>query len=290
MIEARTDPLTGDSVILVDRRQSRPNLPRDGCPFCVGGTEAPEAYDVKAFPNRWPPLPDGRAEVILYSTDHDATFSSLGVEGAEKVVGLWAERTSALGGRDDVGYVLIFENQGPEVGATIAHPHGQVYAFDRVPPAARAELGETADCRLCTDPPDDLVVGRHGGWRVSVPWAATWPYGLLLAPVDHVADLPALDLDGRRGLARALVDARARLDRLFDEPMPLMLWIHQRPTDGGPWPAAHVHAHIAPLHRSPGTPRFVAAGELGSGVFFNPVVPEDAAATLRSVDVTDLVR
>jgi UDPglucose--hexose-1-phosphate uridylyltransferase len=41
--------------------------------------------------------------------------------------------------------------------------------------------------------------------------------------------------------------------------------------------------HVAPLLRSPGTPRFVAAGELGSGVFFNPVVPEDAAAQLRAV-------
>jgi UDPglucose--hexose-1-phosphate uridylyltransferase len=61
-----------------------------------------------------------------------------------------------------------------------------------------------------------------------------------------------------------------------------MLWIHQRPCDGGEWPAAHVHVHVAPLLRAPGTPRFVAAGELGSGVWFNPVVPGDAAAALRA--------
>ncbi len=60
-----------------------------------------------------------------------------------------------------------------------------------------------------------------------------------------------------------------------------MWWWHQRPTDGRDWPGAHLHAHIAPLLRSPGTPRFVAAGELGSGVFFNPVAPTDAAAALR---------
>jgi hypothetical protein len=28
-------------------------------------------------------------------------------------------------------------------------------------------------------------------------------------------------------------------------------------------------------------PRYVAAGELGSGVFFNPVAPDDAARALR---------
>jgi UDPglucose--hexose-1-phosphate uridylyltransferase len=84
-------------------------------------------------------------------------------------------------------------------------------------------------------------------------------------------------------MASALVDATRRLDALFDAPMPYMLWIHQRPTDGGDWPSAHLHVHIAPLLRSPGTPRFVAAGELGSGVLFNPVDPRAAAAALRSV-------
>jgi UDPglucose--hexose-1-phosphate uridylyltransferase len=33
--------------------------------------------------------------------------------------------------------------------------------------------------------------------------------------------------------------------------------------------------------RAPGVPRFVAAGELGSGVYFNPVAPEAAAQSLR---------
>jgi UDPglucose--hexose-1-phosphate uridylyltransferase len=79
------------------------------------------------------------------------------------------------------------------------------------------------------------------------------------------------------------VDVLARVDQLFESPMPYMLWVHQKPTDGAAWPRAHVHVHIAPLLRAPGTPRFVAAGELGSGVFFNPVVPEAAAEDLRSM-------
>ena len=53
----------------------------DQCPFCVGGLEAPEPYDVKAFPNRWPPMPDDRCEIVLYTPDHDATFASLGPAG-----------------------------------------------------------------------------------------------------------------------------------------------------------------------------------------------------------------
>jgi UDPglucose--hexose-1-phosphate uridylyltransferase len=86
----------------------------------------------------------------------------------------------------------------------------------------------------------------------------------------------------RDAMAAALVDALGRLDRLFGEPMPYRLWVHQRPTDGGEWPLAHLHVEVAPLYRAPGTPRYVAAGELGSGVYFNPVEPADAATMLRA--------
>jgi len=123
----------------------------------------------------------------------------------------------------------------------------------------------------------------HGGWRALVPEAARWPFELLVAPEDHEPDLPSLDATGRDAMAVVLLDALGRLDRLFGAPMPYMLWVHQRPTDGGDWPTAHVHVEIAPFYRAPGTPRFIAAGELGSGVYFNPVEPADAARMLREV-------
>lgn len=278
----RRDPLTGAEVVVVSGRQGRPNLATGGCPFCPGGLEAPEPYDVRWFPNRWPPLPDGRAEIVLYSPEHGATFASLGVEGARKVIDLWAERTAALGARPDVEYVLVFENRGPEVGATVAHPHGQIYAFDHLPPAVERELGQ--ECWACRGPQDGYyTVTGSGSWLAWVPYAAVWPYELRIAGNEHVADLPELDSAGRDALATVLVDVLGRLDRLFDAPMPYMLWVHQRPTDGDEWPSGHLHIHIAPLLRADSTMRFVASGELGSGVSFNPVDPLDAAAALRDV-------
>jgi UDPglucose--hexose-1-phosphate uridylyltransferase len=244
----------------------------------VGGLEAPEPYDVFAFPNRWPAMPDGRCEVVLYSPDHEATFWSLGTAGARKVVDLWAARTAALGARPDVAYVMPFENRGPEVGATISHPHGQIYAFDAVPPVPARELAASA-CVVCGTA--GHLVHEVGGWRTVVPDAARYPFELLVAPVAHRPDLPGLDGTERDGMAAALVDALARLDRLFLAPMPYMLWVHQRPTDGGDWPGAHLHVEVAPHYRAPGTQRFVAAGELGSGVWFNPLEPAEAAAALR---------
>jgi UDPglucose--hexose-1-phosphate uridylyltransferase len=278
--EVRVDPLTGAPVVIVGPRQDRPNLPAETCPFCPGGLEAPEPFRVRWFTNRWPPLAAGRAEVVLYTSDHRATFASLGVDGARHVIDLWAERTHVLGSRPDVAYVLVFENRGAEVGATIPHPHGQIYAFAEVPELPRREL-VTGRCALCRVDPGEQLVARIGDWRAWVPHAATWPYELMVAPVDHLADLPALDGASRDALAAVLVDTLGRLDRLFAAPMPYMLWVHQRPTDGSPWAASHVHVHVAPLYRAAGTPRYVAAGELGSGVYFNPVEPARAADELR---------
>jgi UDPglucose--hexose-1-phosphate uridylyltransferase len=266
-------------VWIAGHRQDRPNLPEAGCPFCVGGLEAPEPYEVLAFPNRWPSMPGSRCEVVLYSPDHDATFPSLGPAGARRVVDTWAARTAALGARPDVAYVMPFENRGTQVGATIPHPHGQIYAFEEVPPAPAREL-TAGTCAVCDVAAHTVV--EIDGWRTAVPDAARYPFELLVAPVAHRPDLPGLRDPERDAMAAALVDALGRLDRLFGEPMPYMLWVHQRPTDGGEWPLAHLHVEVAPLYRAPGTPRYVAAGELGSGVYFNPVEPADAAAMLRA--------
>jgi UDPglucose--hexose-1-phosphate uridylyltransferase len=273
----RVDVHTGLRTYVVGSRQSRPNLPEAGCPFCPGGLEAPEDYDVRWFRNRWPAMPDDRCEVILYTSRHDATFWSLGVAGARGVVDLWAQRSAALGARPDIDYVLVFENRGAEVGATIAHPHGQIYAFDHVPARPRRELqrGERFS------EPGDRLVSTAPGWAAWVPDAPIFPYELVLVPDEPVPDLPSLDHDGRDGFAALLVDVLERLDRLFDAQTPYMLWIHQRPFDGASWPDARLHVQIVSPWRAKGVPRFVAAGELGSGCFFNPVAPEEAAAALR---------
>jgi UDPglucose--hexose-1-phosphate uridylyltransferase len=222
---------------------------------------------------------------VLYSPVHDATFWSLGAAGARRVVDLWAARSTALGARPDVAYVLPFENRGVEVGATVTHPHGQIYAFDTVPPVPRAELdhGDVV-AGLGPDAAGGRLVAVHGGWRAWVPAAALSPYELVLAPDTPVPDLPALDDGGRDGLAATLVDVLARLDVLARGPMPYLLWIHQRPFAPGPWPRAWLHLHVRAHLRAPGVARYVAAGELGSGVHVNPVAPERAAADLRAAE------
>ncbi len=278
--DLRIDPHLGTRVHVVGARQGRPNLPSSGCPFCVGGVEAPDPYDVRWFPNRWPAMPDERCEVILYTSEHDATFASLGVEGACRVIDLWADRTTELGRRADVHYVLVFENRGPEIGATITHPHGQIYAFDHVPERQLTAL--TAGWKPEVDPGDRLVTTLDG-WTVSVPVASPFPIALSIAPATQAPDVVSLSRASRSSLAAVLVDTFTRLDSLFDQPLPYMMWLNQRPTDGDEWPQAWFSIDIVSPWRAAGVPRFIAAAEVATGEYFNPVVPEHLAAQLAGL-------
>ena len=282
--ETRIDPVLGTVVHVVDTRQTRPNLPSTGCPFCVGGLEAPDPYDVRWFPNRWPAMAGGRCEVVLYTPIHEATFPSLGVAGARKVIDLWADRTQQLGARNDVDYVLIFENRGPEVGATIAHPHGQIYAYDHVPArqARRLAAGWAPD-----KSPGERRITETKGWRAWVPYAPTFPVAIEIAPIERVPDLPQIDDASRDGLAAILIDVLARLDRLYGQPLPYMMWLNQRPTvastDHAGYDQAWFNIEIVSPWRRAGVQRFIAAAEVASEEFFNPVIPEDVATKLRAL-------
>ena len=310
--ELRFDPLTGDWVSIVGHRQARPNLPSTGCPFCVGGLEAPDPYDVRWFTNRWSAFAPGSpidlaaarlagqstlaaigtTEVLLYSPDHQASMSTLPVAHVRKIVDLWAERTAALHQREEIEYVLVFENRGAEVGATIDHPHGQIYAFGYVPPEPRNEATVAVEhgCQVCAETQRELadgarVVFESDSWIGYVPFASPYSFGLRISCKQHVADFPSLNNTQRDGLAVALHDLLERYDCLWlDDPsrsemFPYLLWFHQAPKHHkGEY---HLHAHTAPPQRAPGVQRYIASGELGSGTLSNPVIPEIAAQMLR---------
>jgi len=228
---------------------------------------------------------------VLFSPDHDQTLSGLGAAGIRNVVDVWADRTTALLARPEIEYVLVFENRGREVGATIDHPHGQIYGYPFVPPvpAREAAVAREHGCVLCEEAEREAADGSRvvyddGEWVAWVPYASTYSYGLRIGPRSHRPSLAALGADDRDALSALLADVLGRYDRLWPAPhpgylFPYLLWFHQAPAGGGnEW---HLHAHTAPPLRAPGVLRFVASGELGSGTLSNPVVPEDAAKALR---------
>src|SRR5246127_4492654 len=138
----RWDPLAGEWVVIAAARQDRTFLPpADQCPLDPSApgrpTEIPAArYDVVVFENRSPPLrePLGRCEVICFTSDHNASFAQLTPGRARTVLEAWVDRTEVLGALPETRQVYCFENRGEEIGVTLHHPHGQIYAFSFVAP------------------------------------------------------------------------------------------------------------------------------------------------------------
>lgn len=218
--------------------------------------------------------------MVLYTPDHESSLSAIGVEGARRVVDLWAERTAALRARGDVDYVLVFENRGAEVGATIDHPHGQIYAFDHVParPARRLRGGWRPDLE-----PGERLVARIAGWQVVTQVAPVFPVSLSVEPLHHVADLPSMGDADRLTLARLLVETLGRLDRLYGRPLPYMMWIHQAPTSPLDETESWFQVEIVSPWREAGVARHIAAAEVACEEYFNPVEPDDIARRLRDL-------
>ena len=284
MPDQRVDPWLGTLVHVVASRQNRPNLPSAECPFCVGGLEASEPYVVKTIPNRWPPMPDSRCDVVLYSSNHDARLSNLPTENVLALVEMWAERTAQLGARDDVDYVLVFENSGREVGATIDHPHGQIYAFDHVPDRPRRRLA----AGWKPDPTSDRLIVEREGWAATVPFISAYPIAIEVAPVERRPDLASLSAVERRGFAAILQDVLQRIEILHGEPAPTMMWFNQRPTVSSARAReiegiddAWFNVEIVSPWRSPRVMRYIAAAEVATNEYFVPVVPEELATRLR---------
>src|SRR5262249_14613530 len=126
----------------------------------------------------------GAAEVVLFSPEHTQSLATLPVSHVRTVVDSWAARTAALLARPEVEYVLVFENRGREVGATIDHPHGQIYAYPFEPPVPAREGASAREgaCPICAELAEgERVVTEAGDWVAYVPYASTHAYGMRFA-------------------------------------------------------------------------------------------------------------
>jgi UDPglucose--hexose-1-phosphate uridylyltransferase len=309
MPDLRFDPLRQEWVAYATERNDRTFLPTAFCPLCptgVGGaSEVPlDTFEVVVFENRFPAFgPDRRqgrpvrppttgCEVVVYTPEHDLTLARLPAERVRLLVDVWADRYRELGSRAEVAYVYIFENKGEEVGVTLHHPHGQIYALPFIPPFAEAELaasgehlveaGQCLHCReLALEAAGPRMVLSEGSMVAFVPRSARWPYEGHLYPHRHMASIADLDEAERWDLARALLAVTGTYDRHFGFSTPYVMAVHQAPTDGRDWQQAHLHFEFYPPHRRADRLKYLAGVELGAGTFVNDTRPEDTAEQLR---------
>ncbi|MFD8721596.1 galactose-1-phosphate uridylyltransferase [Streptomyces sp. NPDC059629] len=310
--EIRRDVLLGDRVAIASHRQGRTyHPPADQCPLCPTRgdrlSEIPDSsYDVVVFENRFPSLAgdSGRCEVVCFTSDHDASFASLTEEQARLVLDAWTDRTSELSHLPSVEQVFCFENRGEEIGVTLGHPHGQIYAYPFTTPRTALMLRSLAAHKEATGGENlfDAVLGRELGdervvlegehWVAFVPYAAHWPYEVHLYPKRRVPDLLALDEAARSEFPQVYLELLRRFDRIFGEgepPTPYIAAWHQAPFgtleefEGVTRDDFALHLELFTIRRTSGKLKFLAGSESGMSVFINDVPPERAAERLREV-------
>src|SRR5205823_3647959 len=195
----------------------------------------------------------GACEVVVYTQDPTTTLGRLPLDHVELLLEVWADRYRELGGRDDVQYVMPFENRGVEVGVTLHHPHGQIYAYPFVPPIPAAEIEaqraykQAHGCGLLEHLlADEVRDGRRILYLSDqaiavVPVCARYAYEVWIAPRRAAQSFADLTPHERSEMARALKTILLKFDRLWDEAFPYVMVVHQAPTDGQDHPEAHLH-------------------------------------------------
>ncbi|MGW1956259.1 galactose-1-phosphate uridylyltransferase [Streptomyces sp. NPDC001920] len=310
--EVRHDVLLGDEVAIASHRQGRTyHPPADECPLCPSEgdrlSEIPDSsYDVVVFENRFPSLAgdSGRCEVVCFTSDHNASFADLTHEQARLVLDAWTDRTSELSSLPSVEQVFCFENRGAEIGVTLGHPHGQIYAYPFTTPRTALMLRSVAahkdatggenlfDTVLERELAGERVVLEGEHWVAFVPYAAHWPYEVHLYPKRRVPDLLALDEEARTEFPQVYLELLRRFDRIFGEgepPTPYIAAWHQAPFgqladfEGVVREDFALHLELFTIRRTSGKLKFLAGSESGMSVFINDVPPERAAERLREV-------
>ena len=316
----RWHPLRGEWVDYASHRQNRTFMPAaEANPLAPSGdsahpTELPTGnYDIAVFDNRFPslsatahdPAPGiiatlparGRCEVIVFSQNPQATLSGMALSQIELLLEVWGERTRELGADPEIQFVLPFENRGVEVGVTLHHPHGQIYAYPFVPPVPQRMQSEAAAHYARTGTPllpeliaAEIADGERllycGAHAVAfVPAWARYPYEVWVAPIAPVADFTAFDAAQRADLARALKTTLQKYDGLWQRPLPYLMAWFQAPTDGQPHPETQLHAEFYPPYRSRDRLKYLAGTEIAAGMFANDVLPEASARELQAIAV-----
>jgi UDPglucose--hexose-1-phosphate uridylyltransferase len=279
----------------------------------AGGVRNPSYVETFVFDNDFPALlPDterqqlngdellvaeserGLCRVVCYSPRHDLTLAEMELDGVARVVDVWAEQYAELSAIPWVRHVQIFENRGASMGASNPHPHGQIWADERLPNEPVKELrqqrtyaAEHGNCLLCDYLSLELrqcqrVVCENESFVALVPFWASWPYETLVLPRRHLGALPDLGPIERQGLAEMLRRLTRRYDRLFAVPFPYSMGFHQRPTDDQTYPEWHLHAHFYPPLLSATVRKFMVGYEM-LGQPQRDITPEQAAERLRQL-------
>lgn len=315
--EMRLDSLTSEWVSVAAHRHGRAFLPpANQCPLCPTTaenlSELPDTFDVAVFENKSPsfgpqllPTVDpnyadveglglgatrksvGRCEVVVFSPEHLGSLAALPVQRVNTVIDALADRTEHLQSLPGVMQVFPFENRGQEIGVTLHHPHGQIYAYPFVTPRTQKLLSsiERFGDNLFADTLEfeqksERTLIRSENFTAYVPFAGRWPIEIHLLPHRHVQHLAQLTAGERTELAAVYKKLLGALDAIYETPTPYISAWHQAPlTEAGK--NVRLQLQITSPRRAADKLKYLAGSESAMGAFIADFPPEKTAAQIR---------
>ena len=243
--------------------------------------EAPEPVPLE---NVRSAVAKGRCDVVVYSPKSDGNLYTIGQTKRRLLIAAWIDRYQSL---FDYGnkFVMPFENRGDEVGVTLHHPHGQIYAFPFIPDVQQKAANAFSDgydlSRDIRENYDKYGVANAGGLAAICPPYSRFPFETWIVPRERMAGPWEFDEEQLDGFAMLLGDITRRYDKYFQRPTAYMLSLQAAPV--GTEDSYHFTAQFYPLLRAQDRVKYLASVEQFTGAFTVDVMPGFAAKTLRAL-------
>jgi UDPglucose--hexose-1-phosphate uridylyltransferase len=241
----------------------------------------------------------GAHEVVVETPKHDKQMSQFTDEEIERVLWVWAARVADLKKDARFKYVAVFKNQGALAGDDWSHAHSQITGTIFVPRRIKYELKSASEwyhererCIFCDLVRQDEKQGKRivdvqGEYYALCPYSSRVPYEiwLLHRRHNHLFEQPRPG-SNRRQLAALLGRVLRRLEKIAPA---FHLVVHTAPNTlnkkgelAGYWKTLaedfHWHIEILPILEKRSKSYSI------KEVYFNSVLPEQAAEQLRALD------
>jgi len=240
--------------------------------------------ELKSAPGR------GRHEVLIETAEHCTSMSELDTAQFKLIVSCYQQRLRALKDDPDLAHAMIFKNQGGAAGASLTHVHSQLVATPFVPKTINEELA--AGVRFCRDSAAGSgslwsallerelsdaarIVNESDSFVVLCPFASRFPYEMWVIPRRHEPAFTNATPDELCEFSEQLRLMLTALEQILPAP-DFNFALCAAPFRDARSAAYHWHLKVTP--RIAG----IAGFEIGTGNWMNVVLPEEAAATLRS--------
>jgi len=323
--ELRMDLVSGDWVIVASNRVQKPNdfkkskgisskISSKNCPFCdLKNQKKPvlligskKNWTVAVIPNIYPAvspnfklqekikggiykkMPAVGFHEVLITRDHQKQLADLPLKKIKEVIDVWQTRYLSLKNKKFVNHISIFQNHGPESGASVAHPHSQIittYLVDvdlkNALNNAKKYYNKNKKCLYCQMTDYDLkkkkrIVFENNNFIALCPFASKKSFQVIISPKKHLSYFENMTEKEKKDLAESFKIVLGKIKKGLDDPS-YNFYLHTAPCDGKKHNYYHWHFTILPKTQN------WAGFEMGTHLEIIAIKPEEAARYLRKI-------